>query len=122
MIELLQNISYHACGKSDESIEKPGLMMVSDHNKVYSLITCNYIDNDKKQLFEEYVNYVNSLDRQELVKTYLERLLAKDNEDQKAVKLGLIDIRRKTKNDIETAIFPHNDKKSIVVIKATINY
>ncbi len=123
MIELLQNICYHAACKSGSETEKPGLFMVSDNPNVLSLITGNYIDNNKKDAFLKRIDYVNSLDKESLNKLFLKTILEEDKEEgQPGAGLGLIDIRFKTKNKIDVNVYPYSKEKSFVIIKANINY
>src|ERR1700741_3335577 len=100
MIELLQNICYHAVEKAGTGGHKPGLFMVADHNNVCSLITGNYIENDKKDAFIERVEYISSLDKAGLDKLFSEIIMEDDKEGRPGAGLGLIDIRLKTKNKI----------------------
>lgn len=123
MIELLQNICYHAAGKNETDNERPGLFMVSDYNNVCSLITGNYIENSKKEEFLERVDYVNTLDKESLNKLFLKTILEENKEEGKpGAGLGLIDIRFKTKNKIEVNVVPYNNEKSFVIMKANLNY
>jgi len=122
MIELLQNICYHATGKCDGEAEKPGLFMVSDNDNVCSLITGNYIANSKTKDFLKKVEYVNSLDKEELNKLFLKTILREEIEGQPGAGLGLIDIRFKTKNKIEVSLLPYSDDRSFVIVKASLNY
>jgi len=120
MIELLQNISYHATGLNSNE-ERPGLFMVSDHDNVCSLITGNYVENFKIDELVKKIDYVNSLDNEAIEKLYLETIVLEQGE-HKGAGLGFIDIRIKSKNKIEVEMVPHTDEKSFVIIRANISY
>lgn len=121
MIELLQNISYHAAGINN-SEERPGLFMVADNNNVCSLITGNYIENAKIDEVVKKIDFVNSLDNAAIEKLYLETIVLEQDEQKRGAGLGFIDIRIKSKNKIEIELVPYKDDKSFIIIKANISY
>ncbi|MBL7909497.1 MAG: SiaB family protein kinase [Bacteroidia bacterium] len=121
MIELLQNISYHAAG-INSSDERPGLFMVADNNNVCSLITGNYIENFKIDALIKKIDFVNSLDDAAIEKLYLETIMLDHNEVKQGAGLGFIDIRIKSKNKIEVEMVPYTDDKTFIIIKANISY
>ena len=121
MIELLQNISYHAAGIHNTE-ERPGLFMVADNNNVCSLITGNYIENSKIEALVSKIDFVNSLDNDAIEKLYLETILLEQDEQKTGAGLGFIDIRIKSKNKIEIEMVPYINDKTFVIIKANISY
>lgn len=121
MIELLQNISYHAAGINSND-ERPGLFMVADNNNVCSLITGNYIENFKIDALIKKIDFVNSLDDAAIEKLYLETIMLDHNEVKLGAGLGFIDIRIKSKNKIEVEMVPYTDDKTFIIIKANISY
>lgn len=121
MIELLQNISYHAAGINN-SDERPGLFMVSDNNNVCSLITGNYVENSKIDALIKRIDHVNSLDNAAIEKLYLETIMLDNSEVKQGAGLGFIDIRIKSKNKIEVEMVPYTNDKTFIIIKANISY
>lgn len=121
MIELLQNISYHATGIHNKE-DRPGLFMVADNNNVCSLITGNYIENSKIDELVNKVDHVNSLDNEGIEKLYLQTIVLHQDEHKRGAGLGFIDIRIKSKNKIELEMVPCNNDKTFVIIKANISY
>ena len=121
MIELLQNISYHATGK-DNSEERPGLFMVADNNNICSLITGNYIDNIKLPELVKKIEFVNSHNEKEIEELYSKTIVLEQDENKKGAGLGFIDIRIKSKNKIEIELVPYINDKTFVIIKANICY
>ncbi len=121
MIELLQNISYHAAGLNN-SEDRPGLFMVADNDNVCSLITGNYVENFKIDELLKKIEFVNSLDNAAIEKLYLETIVLEQDEKKKGAGLGFIDIRIKSKNKIEVELVPYMDDKTFVIIKANISY
>ncbi|MDO9000662.1 MAG: SiaB family protein kinase [Bacteroidota bacterium] len=121
MIELLQNISYHATGINNTE-DRPGLFMVADNNNICSLITGNYIENPKINELIKRIDYVNSLDDQEIEKLYLETIVMEQDDNRQGAGLGFIDIRIKSKNKIEVEMIPYTENKTFIIIKANISY
>lgn len=121
MIELLQNISYHATGVNN-SEDRPGLFMVADNNNVCSLITGNYIENSKIEELIKRIDHVNSLNDDAIEKLYLETLLLEQDANKQGAGLGFIDIRIKSKNKIEVEMVPYLNEKTFIIIKANIKY
>lgn len=121
MIELLQNISYHATGLNN-SEDRPGLFMVADNNNICSLITGNYIENSKIEALVKRIDHVNSLGDEAIEKLYLETLLLEQDANKQGAGLGFIDIRLKSKNKIEIEMGPNLNEKTFIIIKANIRY
>ncbi|MDP3567286.1 SiaB family protein kinase [Sediminibacterium sp.] len=121
MIELLQNISYHATGINNTE-DRPGLFMVADNNNICSLITGNYIENPKINELIKRIDYVNSLDDQEIEKLYLETIVMEQDDNRQGAGLGFIDIRIKSKNKIEVEMIPYTENKTFIIIRANISY
>ena len=121
MIELLQNISYHATGLNN-SEDRPGLFMVADNNNICSLITGNYIENSKIEALVKRIDHVNSLGDEAIEKLYLETLLLEQDANKQGAGLGFIDIRLKSKNKIEIEMGPGLNEKTFIIIKANIRY
>ena len=62
MIEMLQNICYHGSDKIESSTDKPGLILVSEDEDRYSMITGNYIANNKIEKFMKHVEQINIIE------------------------------------------------------------
>ncbi len=122
MIELLQNICFHAVSKNSNSDEKPGIFMVSDADNHRSLLSGNYIKNSSIAKITKQVTQLNAMNPKELNKLFLEVLLKETQENTRGAGLGFIDIRMKTENPIEIDITPYSDELSFLLIKTTINY
>lgn len=121
MIELLQNISYHAVGLNN-SEDRPGLFMVSDSNNVCSLITGNYVESSKVEELKNKIKLVNALNIDEMEQLYLETIVLEQSEQTPGAGLGFIDIRIKSRNKIEVETVPSINDKTFLIIKTFINY
>jgi hypothetical protein len=121
MIEMLQNICYHGVDKVESSSDKPGLILVSEDNGQYYMITGNYIANDKIDKFVKHVNHINSLSDDGLNELFGEVIMRENKVGELGAGLGLIDLRFKTKNKIETSILQRSDTRSFLIVKSHIN-
>ncbi len=121
MIELLQNIAFHAVGINNND-DRPGMFMVSNKDNVCSFITGNYVTDVKLAELSKKLEHVNSLNDIEITDLYLETLVLENDDSNNSAGLGFIDIRAKSKNKIELDIYPFSDDKKFVIIKANINY
>ncbi len=122
MIEMLQNICYHGVDKEDASADKPGLILICEDDIKYSIITGNYIDNNAIEKFVKHVEHINSLKEEDLGKLFNEVILRENKIGELGAGLGLIDLRFKTKNKIETSILPHSSNRSFLIVKTHINF
>lgn len=121
MIELLQNIAFHATGINNTD-DRPGMFMISDKGNVCSFITGNYVSDVKLTELSKKLEHVNSLNEIEITDLYLETLVLETDDVKNSAGLGFIDIRAKSKNKIELDVHPFSDDKKFVIIKANINY
>ena len=122
MIEMMQNICYHGVDKVDSSTEKPGLIMISEDSTSYYMITGNYIANDKIEKFVSHVDHINGLTNEGLNELFNEVILRENKIGELGAGLGLIDLRFKTKNKIETSIIQRSATRSFLIVKSHINF
>lgn len=122
MIEMLQNISYHGADQTENANDKPGLIMLCEEADAYYMITGNYIKNEKVEKFEDHVAQINTLNSDGLNQLYNEVILRENKVGDKGAGLGLIDLRFKTQNKIETKILKRNESRSFLIVKARINF
>ena len=122
MIELMQNICFHADGKEDYYGEGPGMFIVADQPTGLALTTVNYIATERTEWMKNYIQEINQLNEEQARQKFLEILMRDHVAGDKTSGLGLLDIRIKTKNPIAISIEKHNDSLSHLVISATINY
>jgi len=122
MIEMLQNICYHGVDKVDSSTEKPGLILICEDASAYYMITGNYIANDKIEKFVKHVEHINALSNEGLNDLFNEVILRENKVGELGAGLGLIDLRFKTKNKIQTSILQRSETRSFLIVKSHINF
>lgn len=102
LVECLQNLYHHIDdfeiegSKEEISQKKSAIFMISRHKGHYHVITGNYVLNENIPKLKERIEYINSLDKEEL-KAYYKSIL---NNGEMSAKggggLGFIDIAKKS--------------------------
>lgn len=124
MVELMQNASRYADKLEDEQSTKKGkgIFMLSRDHDGYYVICGNIVNKDKCRTLERQINYVNSLDVQDLKEVFMNQIKEGSLSDRGGAGLGLIDVRRKTDRELEYHFLPVSDDKSFFLITAFVEY
>jgi len=94
LVEMLQNIAKHAL--KEDGFSK-GLFTIGIQDQMYSISSCNKIDDNQANILENYLNKLNNMTFEELDKFY-KKTLREGHQDFKIESgLGLIDIFRSSK-------------------------
>jgi hypothetical protein len=86
------------------------------------MITGNYIANDKVEKFTRHVEHINGLDDEGLNKLFNEVIMKENKIGEKGAGLGLIDLRFKTRNKIDTSVLQRSDTRSFLIVKTHIQF
>jgi hypothetical protein len=124
LVECLQNLYHHIDEVPSETAkngaDRSAIFMVSLNPKGYSITTGNYILSDRKPRFEERLDRINSLDREELKQLYKDVLNSDVRSDKGGGGLGMIDIARKTGNKLNYDFAPLNDEYSFFSLNINV--
>lgn len=124
LVECLQNLYHHIdevpCETGKNGKDRSAIFMVSLNNKGYSITTGNYIQTDRKESFEERLERINSLEKDELKQLYKEVLSSDGRSDKGGGGLGMIDIARKTGKKLNYAFAPLNDEYSFFSLNINV--
>ena len=120
MVECLQNISKHADTISTESDERRGIVMVSRDDDNYNVITGNIVKNEKVPEMTKNLDYINSLDKEELTALYKQQMKEGVISDRGGAGLGFIDIVKKTGSKLIFQFQHLNDEASFFMLTSTI--
>lgn len=122
MVECLQNISRHADDNdSGESVNAgKGIFMISRTDRDWCVTTGNAIVNQKVKELREMIEHINSLNEQELKKLYVQQMRVGRLSTKGGAGLGFIDIRRKTKKQLEFHFLPITNKVSFFLLTTYI--
>ncbi|MCK4661517.1 MAG: SiaB family protein kinase [Bacteroidales bacterium] len=119
MVEMLQNIVKHA----DNSVDgegNPGIFFIIEQEDKYFLNTGNYIRNNKVELLEERINYVNNLTFNELNDFYNKSLFNFEIDSSKESGLGLIELRLKSKGELNYNIYKIDEESSFFTLQTGV--
>lgn len=121
MVECLQNICKHA----DEA-EKPndwmndGIFVIGKDPDGYFLVSGNFIKSDEVPTLEAKINYVNSLEKEDLARLYKTKLQATQLSEKSGAGLGLIDIARKSGQKLQYQFLKVDVKFSFYILTTKI--
>ncbi len=122
MVEVLQNIVNHADEYVINKIKgKHAIFYIRETNDTLVFTSGNYINSSKIDYFINRLEYVNSLDDNQLFDAYNETLLNFENRSDENPGLGLIDIRMKCKTPILYDFYNVSNEFSFFTIKIYIN-
>lgn len=122
LIELLQNIEKHGHNLDNITDWKPGIVTIHEKNKSYYISASNYIVNSKIDELKAKLEYINSLNKNDLNALYRESLLDFDKEiTSKKTGLGYLDIKRRSGNALVFNFVKYDDNYSIFFIQVSIN-
>ncbi len=122
MIEMLQNIEKHGDNLHGIKDWKPGFFMINFINNKFYLTSANYILNHKIEPLKEKLIDLNQMDKQQLSEHYKKILLQIDTITAQKTGLGFIDIRRRSGNQFNFCFLPVDQKISLFIFQATVNY
>jgi hypothetical protein len=117
---MLQNIVKHGEKKENETGGNPGIFFISELDHGYMLSTGNYVKKSKVLELSEKIDYVNSIDGEELDDFYTRRLLNFDIDNSLEAGLGIIDLRMKSGNTLLYSFSDVNDSVSFFSLQVTL--
>ena len=113
LVESLQNLYHHIEVLPDEMNEefksKFGILVVSRLKDVYKISTGNFISQDKVDVLRNKIDKINSMGREELKDMYKFILNHQRLSEKGGGGLGLVDIARKTGNNLDYTFEKYND-------------
>ena len=98
MIGCLQNITFHA---EKNEYYKTSMFTIGRAGERYAIYSGNAIRKDKIPELKEKLDKISQMDEKGLNEFYRFWLQTREMEDRKGIGLGLIDIARKTGNDLD---------------------
>jgi hypothetical protein len=113
LVESLQNLYHHIetlpAAMQEEFDSKFGILVVSRIDKRYRISTGNFISPEKVDVLRNKIDKVNSMGKEELKDMYKFILNHQRLSEKGGGGLGLVDIARKTGNDMEYTFEKYND-------------
>jgi hypothetical protein len=113
LVESLQNLYHHIEvlpeGMQKEYDDKFGILVVSRQDDKYKISTGNFITQDKVDVLRNKIDKINSMSREELKDMYKFILNHQRLSEKGGGGLGLVDIARKTGNELEYTFERYDD-------------
>jgi len=113
LVELLQNISKYAIKQGDR---KEGIFIIKKGNDDFIISAGNYIEKKHMAQLNRQLQILNSLNKKELKKKYLETL----NEDTKEFRIELIEIARRSKEPLKFSFTEPNEGQCFFSISVLV--
>ncbi|MCL2808954.1 MAG: SiaB family protein kinase [Treponema sp.] len=118
-VEQMNNMLMYSAEKEHfEKSENPaesskGTFILGKDNDNYFIQTGNVMRNESVKLVKDRIDYLNTLDKQELRKYYKEQMrLADYNPESKGAGLGFIEIARRISSKIEYSFEPYDESRT----------
>lgn len=117
--ECYQNLSHHL-EKHSQKIGTKGLAIFEAYEDKYVIATGNYVFKESEMKIREKIDYINSLDKEQL-RDYHRKMLANENfSDKGTAGLGFIDIARKTEGNIRYEFHHLNNDLAFFTLRVEI--
>lgn len=124
VIEMSQNIYHYSTRKiyseKDKRYIGTGIIGLGETEEHHILVSGNYMDTAKTEALIKRSNHINQLDTAGLKKYYQEQRKKPRTDGMPGANLGLIDMRRKSKNPIGVHILKIDEKDSFFVLTLKI--
>ena len=125
LIECLQNVFHHQTNLPKESINADfsmtGFVIKSDGKDLYTIITGNYLLNSEVENLTKRINEVNSLSPEALRSHFQKTLAGNEFSEKGGAGLGIIEMARKSGNQLSFEFNNINNKYSFFSLAITIS-
>ncbi len=124
IVESIQNLYHHITENPPEiskTTDKFGVFVITLHNNNIWIASGNFIKKDKIKILKARIDQVNSLSSEELTYMYREILNSGEFTDKGGGGLGLLDIARKTGNDLEYSFHDYDDNFGFLTLGINIS-
>jgi len=119
MVEGLQNICKHQV-VAGENLQNP-FLMIGKEDSSYNVVTGNFIRNEKIQVVKEKIDFINTLNKEELKEHYKTARLNSVISDVGGAGLGFIDMVRKSGNKLEYKFYESGVHFSFFILHSKIS-
>ena len=120
MVEMLQNIVKHGI-KNENRIGNPGIFFINKQKDAHVLHTGNYVFNKQIDELKEKIDYVNTLNHEQLNAFYNKCLFNFQIDNSKESGLGLIELRMKSNNPLKYAFQTMDNERSFFTLQITVD-
>ncbi len=121
LVEVLENIAKYSAGKSAEQKYGMPVAIIKMEKGQFVITTGNLIENGNIAPLEKNIKLVNSYDRKGLKDLYRKRLSQQDDYSESTGNMGLIDIARKSGNELIYSFDRVNDHYSYYILEIKVD-
>ena len=120
MVECLQNMTKHSDDYDEEDKIGNGLFIVGKKEGIWNVITANRINKTKIGDLRLMIDTINSMTKEELTKLYKKQIKEGVLSDKGGAGLGLIDIARKTGQQLDYQFLPLDNDDYFFLLKVKV--
>ncbi|MCK5823055.1 MAG: SiaB family protein kinase [Bacteroidales bacterium] len=120
MVECLQNMTKHSDNYDPDDGIGNGLFIVGKKDGVWNVITANKINKVKIDDLRLMIDTINSMSKEELTKLYKKQIKEGVLSDRGGAGLGLIDIARKTGQQLDYQFLPLENDDYFFLLKVKV--
>lgn len=123
MVECLQNITKHTedIKTNNPSLSSKSIFMISKSKSEYAITTGNTIDKSKSHSLQVKIDYVNSLNKEELNEIYKKQISEGELSEVGGAGLGFIDILRRTGRKLEYHFLEIDEQTSFFILTSFVS-
>ncbi|MCL2184567.1 MAG: SiaB family protein kinase [Treponema sp.] len=117
-----EKIKFEVSPDKQEVYESPkGMFVLGKEGNSYFIQTCNVMKKENSLLIKNRIDYLNTLDKQELRKFYKKQMKTDDdNPESKGAGLGFIEIARRISSKIEYSFSDYDEGLTFFTLHVTI--
>ena len=120
IVELIQNIYKHANNMSHSKDKHNGVFMIERHDERYIITSGNLVFRSKVDALKVKLERVNNSDAEDLSALFNGLLMAEERIDQRGAGLGLIDMKLKSKHNLEYHFTYINEEYAFFTLQVRI--
>ena len=121
LVECFQNVYHHFDKPMEGDISNSAILMVGKEDDFFVIMTGNYIEREKVESLQEKIDFINSLDKEQLKNVYREVLNNDQISDKGGAGLGMIDIVRRSGQKIVYDFQPVSDMYSYFSLQIRVS-
>lgn len=121
MVETLQNMNKHSDEVRDGDNVGSGLFIIGKKDDTYYIITSNMVTKEHKDSLHDQLELINSLNKEELTAMYKKQMKEGRISAKGGAGLGLIDIARKTEEELGYQFLQLDEERYFFILKVEIN-
>ncbi len=125
LVESLQNLYHHVDTVpedfEDQDSKRFGIIVITRSDGGYNITTGNFVTRDKISKLREHIEKINNSSAEEIKELYKFILHHQKISDKGGGGLGLVDIARKTGNELGYNFYDYNNKYSFFCLSIKIS-